>query len=153
MLRLSNVQQRCSSVIWENWCVKALLVAFHFRGGVTTQLTVCLFTRMSPAAMVTRFYQPPFTELCAIKGCSILSFLNPGAQTSPQEACWFFTDALTHSFCPAWCPSVLLTLHDKTVLALNVMVVFLTLTNGEQPFAFFFYMWPLVRFLSVNTFS
>lgn len=72
LVRLFCVQQLCSSVIWESWCVKALLLAFHFRGGVTAQLTVCLFTRMSPAAMVTHFYQPPLSELCAIKAYSIL---------------------------------------------------------------------------------
>lgn len=71
-VRLSCVQQRCSGVIWENWCVKSLVVAFHFRVGVTVQLTACLFTRTSPAAMVTRFYQPPRAEPCAIKAYSIL---------------------------------------------------------------------------------
>lgn len=71
-LCLSCVHQLCSSVSWGNWCVKVLLVVFHFRGGVTALPTVCLFTRMSPAAMVTRFYLPSRLELCAIKACSIL---------------------------------------------------------------------------------
>lgn len=135
-MRLFCVQQLCSSVIWESWCVKALLLAFHFRGGVTAQLTVCLFTRMSPAAMVTRFYQPPLAELCAIKAYSILWFLNPGAQTDPQEACRILSMYWPAAFAPAWCPSVPSTFDDKMLVALNVMVVFLTFTKGERHSAF-----------------
>lgn len=36
--------------------MKVLLVVFHFRGGVTALPTVCLFTQMSPAAMVTHAF-------------------------------------------------------------------------------------------------
>lgn len=60
-------QQLVCSVNWENWCVKVRLLVFHFRSVVTTPLTVCLFTLMSPAAMVTCFYLPSLLKLFAIK--------------------------------------------------------------------------------------
>lgn len=56
----------------------------------------------------------------------------PWSTNESSRGLLVFIDALTHSICPVWCPSVPLTFHDKMVLALNVMVVFLTFANGEQ---------------------
>lgn len=47
------LHQLCSNANWENWCVKLRPVVFRSTSVATALLTACLFTLMSPAAMVT----------------------------------------------------------------------------------------------------
>lgn len=46
-------RQLCCSANWKNWCVRVRPVVFHSTSVATALPTACLFTQMSPAAMVT----------------------------------------------------------------------------------------------------
>lgn len=50
------LHQLCSNANWENWCVKLRPVVFRSTSVATALPTACLFTLMSPAAMVTFTY-------------------------------------------------------------------------------------------------
>lgn len=69
------LHQLCCSVNWENWCVKVGLLVFHVTSVVTTLPTACLFTLMSPAAMVTCFHVPSLFKRFIIKCTPFYGFL------------------------------------------------------------------------------
>lgn len=69
------LRQLYCSVNWENWCVKVGLLVSHVTSVVTTLPTVCLFTLMSPAAMVTCFHVPSLFKLFIIKRTLFYAFL------------------------------------------------------------------------------
>ena len=85
-----SLLQLCCSVIQGNWCVKVRLFVSHSRIAVTALPTVCLFTLMSPAAMVTCFYLPSPFEPSAIKHSQFLWFPRPWSSkgTLVLEAPW-----------------------------------------------------------------
>lgn len=110
------LHQLCCSAIRGNWCVKVRLFVSHFRIAVTTLPTVCLFTLMSPAAMVTCFYLPSPFEPSAIKHSPFLWFPRPWSSKRHTG----FRGTLTLCLSIVWFPSVLFT-PDQVRFVLSLL--------------------------------